>query len=90
MAGVSAREMDRCECREGHTGPLMVLVAARCSGERGNNDPKGVICSCCGGIDRMPYAAPAGCWREQFWCDNCGAQALLVLEPLASFAGAES
>ena len=44
----------------------------------------------CSRPHRLPFAAPAGCWREQFWCDNCGAQALLVLEPLASFAGAES
>lgn len=86
---MSAGEMDRCECQEGHSGPLMVLVAARCSGECGE-DLIATFCDCCGGIHRLPFAAPAGCFRDWGAHGTCGAQALLALEPLASFAGVES
>lgn len=87
---MSAGEMDRCECQEGHSGPLMVLVATRCTGGC-IADVKGVsFCGCCGRPHRLPYAGAAGCFRHEFWHDKCGAQALLALEPLASFAGVES
>ena len=81
--------MDRCECELGHTGPLMVLVATRCS-RPCIADVKGVRCGCCSRPHRLPYAGAAGCFRHEFWHDRCGAPALLVLEPLAPGAGVES
>ena len=87
---MSAREMDRCECELGHTGPLMVLVGLRCSGDCDPRFLPELRCSCCSRTHRLPYAGAAGCFRHEFWHDKCGAPALLVLEPLASFAGAES
>lgn len=86
---MSAREMDRCECELGHTGPLMVLVAARCT-DGCIAEVKGVHCGCCSRTHSLPYASPAVCFRDEFWHEQCGAQALLVLEPLAPGAGVES
>lgn len=83
---MSAGEMDRCECQEGHTGPLMMLVAARCSAECGMELKGGRLC--CEGFHWMPFASLAGCFRLKLRCWGCGAPALLALEPLASFAGA--
>jgi hypothetical protein len=49
--------------------------------------------------DRLPSSefstfviptAPAGCFRDWGAHGTCGAQALLALEPLATFAGVES
>ena len=87
---MSAREMDRCECELGHTGPLMVLVGLRCSGDCDPRFLPELRCSCCSRTHRFPYAGAAGCFRQRYLHFKCGAPVLLVLEPLATFAGVES
>lgn len=79
--------MEHCECQLGHTGPLVVLVDARCSaGCRGFS--RTVNCDCCGVLHALPFAAPVECFRRsEYWHEICGAQALLVLEPLAVGVG---
>lgn len=81
--------MEHCECQLGHTGPLVVLVDARCSaGCRVLG--RDVECKCClARTHLIPYVCRAGCLRKRFQHVACGQQVLLVLEPLASGAGVE-
>lgn len=86
---MSAGSVGRCECTQGHGGPLMVLVDARCSaGCRVLG--RDVECKCClARTHLIPYVCRAGCLRKRFQHVACGQQVLLVLEPLASGAGVE-
>jgi hypothetical protein len=84
---MSAREMERCECQEGHTGPLVVLVDVRCSAGCGM-ERRTIWCSCCSGEHSIPLAAPVECFRDsEHEHGICGAQVLLALEPLAAGVG---
>lgn len=84
---MNAREMERCECQLSHTGPLVMLVDARCSAGCAWNG-RTVWCPCCLGEHVMPYAAAAGCFRHYEHAHAiCGAQVLLALEPLAVGVG---
>ncbi len=83
---MSAREMERCECQVGHTGPLVVLVDVRCSAGC-SEFARDVECPCCEFFHVMPFVTHAERFRTRFRHAICGAQALLALEPLDAAVG---